>query len=43
MLNEFEEDMVIFDRLPKKIYRVNGTNDEKYRGSTYRGVSRNGQ
>ena len=41
MLNELNDDTVVFEKLPKKIYKI-GTENEKYRGSTYRGVSRNG-
>jgi len=32
---------IILDRTPKDSYK-DGTNNNKYRGSEYRGVSRNG-
>ena len=33
---------IIFERIPKKIYKINKKCDNSFRGTQYRGVSRNG-
>ena len=39
--NSKSSDTIVFDRAPKNNYNV-GANNNKFRGSLYRGVSRNG-
>ena len=42
MIGEYEDNQKIFDSSAKKNYRTNKSEDT-FRGSKYRGVSRNGK
>ena len=42
MMSEYQDDQIIFDRIPKKNYKTTKS-EEIFRGSKYRGVSKNGK